>query len=320
MMEIGSIYEINPATVAVAEESQTPLFSLKETEKYGKKNVSFTASGRAAIALALKSYAQNRAGGNKTEAGKKCLLPAYMCDTVFFPFQWEGWEIQFYHINKNLEADTGQLCRLMEQQRPDLLFIHPYYGVDTWKPMRSLLKEWRAQGICIMEDVTQSYYLQSAGREADYVVGSLRKWYSVPDGGFVASNELLALDCLVQEKEFTKKRLELLTEKWEYLYGSKSQEEKKAMKEEFLKKNREMEAWLDDHREIGALSREAAGILKSEDEQKCKNRRNENYGNGWKGKHDFGRCCPEVLGKTGKWLRRCTFRCMQRTETGCRNF
>ena len=94
MMEIGSIYEINPATVAVAEESQTPLFSLKETEKYGKKNVSFTASGRAAIALALKSYAQNRAGGNKTEAGKKCLLPAYMCDTVFFPFQWEGWEIQ----------------------------------------------------------------------------------------------------------------------------------------------------------------------------------------------------------------------------------
>ncbi len=90
MMEIGSIYEINPATVAVAEESQTPLFSLKETEKYGKKNVSFTASGRAAIALALKSYAQNRAGGNKTEAGKKCLLPAYMCDTVFFPFQWEG--------------------------------------------------------------------------------------------------------------------------------------------------------------------------------------------------------------------------------------
>lgn len=253
MMEIGSIYEINPATVAVAEESQTPLFSLKETEKYGKKNVSFTASGRAAIALALKSYAQNRAGGNKTEAGKKCLLPAYMCDTVFFPFQWEGWEIQFYHINKNLEADTGQLCRLMEQQRPDLLFIHPYYGVDTWKPMRSLLKEWRAQGICIMEDVTQSYYLQSAGREADYVVGSLRKWYSVPDGGFVASNELLALDCLVQEKEFTKKRLELLTEKWEYLYGSKSQEEKKAMKEEFLKKNREMEAWLDDHREIGTM-------------------------------------------------------------------
>lgn len=303
MMEIGSIYEINPATVAVAEESQTPLFSLKETEKYGKKNVSFTASGRAAIALALKSYAQNRAGGNKTEAGKKCLLPAYMCDTVFFPFQWEGWEIQFYHINKNLEADAGQLCRLMEQQRPDLLFIHPYYGVDTWKPMRFLLKEWRAQGICIMEDVTQSYYLQSAGREADYVVGSLRKWYSVPDGGFVASNDPLALDCLVQEKEFTKNRLELLTEKWEYLYGSKSQEEKKAMKEEFLKKNREMEAWLDDHREIGALSREAAGILKSEDEQKCKNRRNENYRYLWEwmeGKTRFWPMLPRSFGEDGK--------------------
>ena len=216
-----------------------------------------------------------------------------MCDTVFFPFDWEGWEIQFYHINKNLEADAGQLCRLMEQQRPDLLFIHPYYGVDTWKPMRSLLKEWRAQGICIMEDVTQSYY----------VVGSLRKWYSVPDGGFVASDAPLALDCLVQEKEFTKKRLELLTEKWEYLYGSKSQEEKKAMKEEFLKKNREMEAWLDEHREIGALSREAAGILKSEDEQKCKNRRNENYRYLWEwmeGKTRFWPMLPRSFGEDGK--------------------
>lgn len=277
MMEIGSIYEINPETVLAAEESAATVLSLKETEKYKKSNVAFTASGRAAIALALKSFAKNRAKVNKATSGKRCLLPAYMCDTVFFPFQWEGWEIEFYHINKNLEADTEQLCRLMEQRRPDLLFIHPYYGVDTWKPMRSLLKEWRAQGICIMEDVTQSYYLEMAGREADYVVGSLRKWYSVPDGGFVASDEPLAVESLVQENEFTKKRLEFLTEKWEYLYGGKSREEKKAMKENFLKKNREMEAWLDEHREIDALSRESAGILITVDEKKCLNRRNENY-------------------------------------------
>ena len=287
MMEIGSIYEMNPEAVRTAEESSAALFSLKETEKYGKSNIAFTASGRSAIALALKSFARNREKENRAEtdgakanamgAMKRCLLPAYMCDTVFFPFQWEGWEIQFYHINKNLEADAEELGRLARQMRPNLLFIHPYYGVDTWKPMRSLLKEWKAQGICVMEDVTQSYYLENAGKEADYVVGSLRKWYSVPDGGFVASNEPMAMDLSVGEDELTKKRLDCLTEKWIYLHGSQGREEKKAMKENFLKKNREIEAWLDVHKEIGGLSKVSAGILSTEEEKGCQNRRNENY-------------------------------------------
>lgn len=272
-MEIGSIYEINPETVPAGEGPGT-LFSLKETGKYGKSNIAFTASGRSAIALALKSYARNR--GQRNEI-KSCLLPAYMCDTVFFPFQWEGWEIGFYHINKNLEADVGELSRLMEERRPNLLFIHPYYGVDTWKPMRSLLKDWKAQGICIMEDVTQSYYLEDAGEEADYVVGSLRKWYPIPDGGFVASNEPLALDVLANEEEFAKKRLDCLMEKWVYLYGGHDGEEKKAMKEGFLKKNREMEAQMDVHREIGALSKTSAGILERSNEKEFRDRRNENY-------------------------------------------
>ena len=56
-----------------------------------------------------------------------------------------------------------------------------------------------------MEDVTQSYYLEGAGEEADYVVGSLRKWYPLPDGGFVASKEPLAGEMAVLEKEFTEK-------------------------------------------------------------------------------------------------------------------
>lgn len=289
--EIGSIYEINPETVP-AGEGPGALFSLKETEKYGKSNIAFTASGRSAIALALKSFARNRgqrnemkkagavtggAGTNGMGAMKRCLLPAYMCDTVFFPFQWEGWEIGFYHINKNLEADAEELSRLMEEMRPNLLFIHPYYGVDTWKPMRPLLKEWRAQGICIMKDVTQSYYLENAGEEADYVVGSLRKWYPIPDGGFAASNEPLAWDVLASEEEFAKRRLDCLMEKWAYLYGSRSREEKKAMKEDFLKKNREMEAWMDVHRGIGALSKVSAGILGRANEKECRNRRNGNY-------------------------------------------
>lgn len=271
-MEIGSIYEINPKLMEGAGRETAAEIRLGETEKYGKKYIRYTASGREAIAFALKSLIEKR-----PEVKKCCLLPAYMCDSVFFPIKRAGWEMHFYKINKNLEAEKESLCRMIENIRPGLLFIHAYYGVDTWKPMRSLLNEWRTQGICIMEDVTQSYYLPEAGAEADYVVGSLRKWYPVPDGGFVASDISLPEDILPAGREFTQRRMELLTEKWEYLHGDRKREDKAALKTDYLKKNRETEEWLDTFEGINALSAETAEILRNMDEEECKDRRNANY-------------------------------------------
>ena len=85
--EIGSIYEIDPASVRPegAEDVKEPF--LAQTAKYGRKNCVYTASCREAIALALRSLGQQRPG-----LAKKCLLPAYMCDTVFFPF-WGVWVV-----------------------------------------------------------------------------------------------------------------------------------------------------------------------------------------------------------------------------------
>lgn len=285
-MEIGSIYEIDPAKVLYRTGMQEKPFSLKEIEKYGKRNAAFTMSGRSAITLALRSLVRNRPG-----ITRKCLLPAYMCDTVFFPFQWEGWEICFYHLNKNLEAEEEELRRLIGLERPGLLFIHAYYGVDTWKPMRSLLKEWKKEGLCIMEDVTQSYYLEDIGAEADYIVGSLRKWYPIPDGGFVAAEETIFQEGMSSEKEFTEKRIELLTEKWNYLYGEGSAEEKKGIKNRFLKENREMEEWLDRHEGAGEMSPEALYMLDGIDEEACKEQRKRNY------RYLYGK----IHGKTRLW-------------------
>lgn len=270
-MEIGSIYEINPDLFTHKHAEAVPQLRLREVEKYHKKHISYTASGREAIALALRGIEEMRPGVSKC-----CLLPAYMCDTVFFPFERAGWEIHFYHLNRKLEADIGEICRLIERFRPGLIFIHAYYGVDTWKSARSLFREWRAQGIRIMEDVTQSYYLEEAGREADYCVGSLRKWYAVPDGGFVVSDEALPGDKLIPSAEFTEARIGFLTEKWEYLHGQRSPEENRALKEDYLNKNRATEAWLDSYAGISAISDESAYILSMTDENECKDRRIEN--------------------------------------------
>lgn len=287
-MEIGSIYEMNPELLANAKKEEKfsfgRKFALKEVKKYGKKYMAYTASGRDAIALALKSFAKFH-----PQAEKRCLLPAYMCDTVFFPFEAAGWDIHFYEIKKNLEADREKLSRQIEEIRPSLLFIHAYYGVDTWKPMRSLLHTWRMQGICIMEDMVQSYYLPEAGKDADYVVGSLRKWYPIPDGGFVASDENVEEPAavLTANEEYTDKRIELLTKKWEYLHKTgaaedKTAEELAACKADYLKKNRETEEWLDDNAKdvngkINAMSETSKAILKKIEEAEYRQKRNENY-------------------------------------------
>lgn len=271
-MEIGSIYEIDPGLLRDRGNGEDlPGFRLQEIEKYNKEHICYTASGREAIALALKSMETKH-----PDAAKRCLMPAYMCDTVFFPFERAGWELHFYHLNRKLEVDTEELERLVNQVRPGLIFIHPYYGVDTWKSARSFLHEWRAQGIRIMEDVTQSYYLESVGTEADYCVGSLRKWYAIPDGGFVAAREPLAEEALAQSGVFTAKRIELLTQKWEYLHGQGSPEQKKALKDDYLHKNRDMEGWLDAYAGISEISEEAVHILTGVNEEAARDRRRTN--------------------------------------------
>lgn len=270
-MEIGSIYELDPGLLRVARTESTGRLNLGEVEKYNKKYIRYTASGREAIALALKSFEQKHPA-----VSKRCLLPAYMCDSVFFPFEHTGWELHFYHLDRKLEADVDELNKLIGQIRPTLIFVHPYYGVDTWKSSRPFFREWRKQGICIMEDVTQSYYLESAGMEADYCVGSLRKWYAVPDGGFVASDEELPGDELALDEEFARKKEALLRDKWEYMHGQMEHEKRQALKAEYLRKNRETESWLDEHTGINAVSEDGAYILSGINEKECESRRKEN--------------------------------------------
>ncbi|MBR6771224.1 MAG: UDP-2,4-diacetamido-2,4,6-trideoxy-beta-L-altropyranose hydrolase [Lachnospiraceae bacterium] len=315
--EIGSIYEINPEALEAARQAATKAFvqwretevtgettgfkqdrdfphcfRLKEVEKYGKKYCYFTGSGREAIALALKSLETDR-----PELRKSCLLPAYMCDSVFFPFLRAGWKLNFYHLEEDLTVNLEKLCCQLQESKPGLLFIHPYYGVDTWKQLRPWFPQWQAQGICIMEDVTQSYYLETAGQEADYVVGSLRKWYAIPDGGFLASHKPLPERELADHQAFWQARLEILLKKWEYLHKEASREEKQAIKEEYLDKNRKLEEELDDYAEISSLSEVSAWLLGQIKEEECCRKRRENSQFIYQKLQDWGQadCHPLLL-------------------------
>lgn len=264
-MEIGSIYEVNPAVAKGSVQAEE--LCLAQVEKYGKKHKCFTASGREAIELALISLERER-----PDVPKRCLMPAYMCDSVFLPFRHRGWELIFYAVDNGLASVGEALFQLTLETDPGLIFIHPYYGVDTCRGLRAQLAAIRKSGVLVMEDVTQSYYLETAGKEADFVVGSLRKWYAVPDGGFVASELSLAEDVLEAGEAYAEERLAPLVQKWEYLQGGKGQAEKAS----FLQRNRSLEEELDHYRGVRRISRMSAAILSGIDEEAARQKRAEN--------------------------------------------
>lgn len=275
-MEIGSFFEINPATEKKGGEAST--LHLSQVDKYGKEHCCYTASGREAIELALISLERER-----PDIRKRCLLPAYMCDCVFLPFLHRGWELVFYSVDRELEAAGEEIFRLALEHDPGLIFIHPYYGADTCAGLRRQLAGLRRSGVLVMEDVTQSYYLEEAGKDADFVVGSLRKWYAVPDGGFVASDIPLAEDVLETGEEYARERLVPLVQKWEYL---KEKERRTGgaltagwlpRKAEYLKRNRNLENALDCYQGVRRISRISAEILSRVDEEGARRRREENY-------------------------------------------
>lgn len=310
-MEIGSVYEINPQAAERADFEKPVQLKLGGVEKFKKQNIVYTASGREAISLALYSLEKEN-----PQVCKKCLMPAYMCDTVFIPFKKAGWELVFYHVGKDMNADGQELKRIIEEHNPGMLFIHPYYGVDTWEKLRPALEQYQREGLLLMEDVTQSYYLQT-DYTADYIVGSLRKWYAVTDGGFVATDHLLETEMLEYEEAFARRRLNMQTQKWKYLKEIQSRPVFDALekqewvekilprlikeKEEYLSENRRLEEELDHYKEPAAVSHLAANMLVHEDEKACEERRKANceiLHKGLRNKNSIALIFPEFVNGT----------------------
>lgn len=294
--EIGSIFEIDPAKLqpvkllqeASAYSCALPDKNVQNSEigaglaeilKFaGKKHYTMlTSSGREAILLCLQAIQKER-----PDLPRRCLMPAYMCDAVFLPFLSEGWELIFYSVGTDLTPEETELNGLIKGKAPGLLFYAPYYGRDTWKELRPFLCSLKGQGILTMEDVTQSYYLQGAGADADFCIGSLRKWYAIPDGGFALSSLPLS-DPLMADSDRTERRLAVLTEKWNYLYSpgtpeeQKNQKDRQLQKERYLNGSRVLEEEMDQLSDVSKISAESLGLLKQINEEESCRRRKINY-------------------------------------------
>ncbi len=128
------------------------------------------------------------------EEGCKVLIPSYTCDTVITPFLEVGYNCTFYPINKDLSINTELTKGMIDADDFNLFIVHPYFGMDLSEQELDLLSYIKQTGCKIVIDLTQCIFSNQRAEEADYYVGSYRKWFQVPDGGYLWSKNPLDIE------------------------------------------------------------------------------------------------------------------------------
>ena len=126
---------------------------------------------------------------NEMVNGKKVMLPKYTCDTVVAPFQQLGYDYKFYPVCKDLTIDIPKAKEIFSVHHPNLIVVHPYFGMDLTKEELDMLEEMHEDGCEIILDLTQCLFSTMRLPFIKYYVGSIRKWFAIPDGAFLETNE-----------------------------------------------------------------------------------------------------------------------------------
>lgn len=171
----------------------------------------FTSSGRGAMSLILSE--------SETEC-KRVLLPSFTCESVIEPFIKHGYEVFYYSVDRRLNINKETFLDEVGASDPSVVLIHSYYGFDTASEVRETVKDLRARGITVIEDITQTLYSSFPRLSADYYVGSFRKWEGLSDGGFALKVKgSFAQKPEAQDYELRDAGLKAMMAKYDYLFG-----------------------------------------------------------------------------------------------------
>lgn len=142
-----------------------------------------TVSGRAAIGLAIQALG--------IRPGERVLVPTYHCPTMITPIVAAGAIPVFYPIGP---TGGASLAWLEERGTRDVraMVVAHYFGVP--QAMAGIRKFCDANGLALIEDCAHSFFGVSDGRPVgswgDVAIASLTKFFPVPEGGLIVSNDV----------------------------------------------------------------------------------------------------------------------------------
>ena len=114
---------------------------------------------------------------------KKVFIPYYTCEVILEPLARTGVDFEYYHINENLEPDFNYVIL-----KADEYFLYTnYFGIKD--KFICTLKE----KVCnLIIDNSQAFFSRPL-KEADTFY-SPRKFFGLPDGGYLYTDKLLSAD------------------------------------------------------------------------------------------------------------------------------
>ncbi len=184
-MLIGGFYSVDGALLAKPPARED--FTLRldaDTDQYAHKI--YTNNGRTASVYALQHCAEKM-------AGKKVLLPDYLCLSVISAMEWAGLSYDFYRVSRNLEIDLADLESKLCDDVGMIYVIHYFSVPQPAFIVKQLCQLAKARDLLIMEDITQTLFSRTPASAdfcttgfSDYIVGSTRKWFPMTDGGICA--------------------------------------------------------------------------------------------------------------------------------------
>ena len=140
---------------------------LKFINKKSEKNDLFFVSGRNAITFILKSL-----------NAKKCLLPNYLCESVYKCFS----NFDYYKITNEFQIDLQYLTDLIKENKYDLILIINFFGYID-KNIKHIEDFCKKNNILILEDFTHNLF--SNKLYGDICVCSYRKTLPTPFGSII---------------------------------------------------------------------------------------------------------------------------------------
>lgn len=261
--EIGSYFWLKPEDLKNrSEQFMTP-------EIFGCKGSDFVwlSTGRSAIALTIQTIERRN-----PNIKRRVCLPSFTCHTVIEPFLKTGYEIIPIPVDRDLHISSEILIKYTEGYHPGVIILHRYFGFDTLDMIDYAIHEIRKKGIIVIEDITQCLYSNIPRLKADYYIGSIRKWCSVPDGAFaVCSSDKFVSKPNKSDTLLERQKIEASLLKHKYI------EEGSGDKTTFLQKYTEAENTITTQNEIYKISPLSYQMQSNLDVDSLSQKRRHNY-------------------------------------------
>lgn len=214
-------------------------------------------SGRDALRMLAKRY---------SSACKRMFAPVLSCRSMTEPFLQSGFQVIYYPMNEAFFAEESFLDEYLADG--DILLYANYFGIAPKRGNR----EGQQRNIVTIDDQTHS--LMQAIRAdvcADYMLFSVRKWLSLPDGGLLLPGKPLRPDYDVYDSTYRDIKKRAMEQKSAYLKSGGPH-----IKEACLRLFAQAEQLLENDNRVIEMSKESARILKRMDFCKVEARRREN--------------------------------------------